>query len=89
MNGIVVDMALYVRQDQKRSELQERITSELQEKAKRQAEIADRPDGIDDSKYIEGTKKTTGLALVWLIVAVVAIGVVLWLVISSTQASTL
>ncbi len=78
-------MALHVNQNQNRTELQERIAAELQEKARKKAEPADLPDGIEDSRYIEGTKQTTSLALVWLIVGIAAIVVTIWLVIASTR----
>lgn len=80
-------MALYVRQDQNRTELQERIAAELQEKARAKAEPADRPDGVEDSRYIEGTKRTTTLALIWLVIGIAAVVVIVWLVIASTQAA--
>lgn len=81
-------MALYVRQDQNRTELQERIAAELQEKARQKADPADLPDGVEDSRYIEGTKRTTALALVWLVIGIAAVVVIVWLVIASTQAAT-
>lgn len=80
-------MALYVKQNQSRSELQERIAAELQEKARKKAEPADKPDGVEDSRYIEGTKRTTGLALAWLLIGIAIVGVTLWLIIISTQAA--
>ena len=78
-------MGLYVKQNQNRTELQERIAAELQEKARQKAQSSDRPDGVDDSRYIEGTKQTTGLALGWLVIGVAVVGVTLWLVIASTR----
>jgi type VI protein secretion system component VasF len=78
-------MGLYVRQDQNRTELQDRIAAELQEKARKRTEMADRPDGVDDSQYMEGKKQTTSLALVWLVIAVIAIALIIWLVIQSAQ----
>jgi hypothetical protein len=47
--------------------------------------MADRPDGVDDSQYMEGKKQTTSLALVWLVIAVIAIALIIWLVIQSAQ----
>ena len=78
-------MGLYVKQNQNRTELQERIAAEMQEKARKKAEPAERPDGVDDSRYIEGTKTTTSLAFVWLIIGIAAIIVTIWLVIASTR----
>ena len=69
-------MGLFVRQNEERSELQQRLAAELQEKAKKRAENeAVRPDGIDDSSYLENTKTTTSLAGVW--IAIIAVAVLL------------
>lgn len=76
-------MALYVRQNENRSKLQERLAAELQEKARARAEETTMPDGVDDSRYIEGTKKTTSLAWVWLMVIAFAIAAVVFLIVSS------
>lgn len=72
-------MALFVNQNSNRTKLQERLAAELSEKAKKKAEMADkeRPDGVDDSAYIQGTKKTTSLAGVWLAIFIVAIAIVI------------
>lgn len=77
-------MALYVRQSDDRSELQKRLAAELQDKAKKKALETDRPDGVIDSNYLEQTKQTTGLAWVWALLAVIAIGVLIYIVIQSS-----
>lgn len=74
-------MALYVKQSDTRSQLQEKLAAELQEKARKKAKEAELPDGVDDSAYIEGTKKTTTLAWAWGIIVLLAIGAVVWLLI--------
>jgi len=76
-------MGLFIRQDDERSELQQRIAAELQRKSKETAQLADRPDGVDDSQYIKGTKTTTSLAWVWVIIGVIAVGVIIWLTVLS------
>ncbi len=74
-------MALFVNQENTRTKLQERIAAELSEKAKKKAlEETERPDGVDDSAYLRGTKQTTSLAWVWVLIAVAAVGVIIWLV---------
>ena len=78
-------MGLYVRQDQSRTELQERIAAELQEKAKNRIKQQDAPDGVDDSTYIEGTKRTTSLAWAWLLIGVATVAIIIWLVVESTK----
>ena len=82
-------MALYVKQDDNRTELQEKIAAELREKQiknslgeggftpENKGEIAQ----PEDSAYLEGTKETTGLAFVWLLVLLailVALGLYVW-----------
>lgn len=76
-------MALYVRQNENRSKLQERLAAELQEKAKARVEETTRPDGVDDSRYMEGTKKTTSLAWIWLVIILFVIGAIIFLIVSS------
>ena len=78
-------MGLYVRQDQSRTELQERIAAELQEKANNRTTQQDAPDGVDDSTYIEGTKRTTTLAWAWLLIGVATVAIIIWLVVESTK----
>ena len=78
-------MALFMNQQNERSELQKRIAAELAEKAKKKQLETDkeRPDGVSDSAYLEGTKTTTSLAWVWVLIVVAALGIVGWLVLVS------
>lgn len=85
MSDTIKNMGLYVKQNQRRTELQERIAAELQEKARKKAETTDLPDGVDDSRYIEGTKTTTSLAWAWLIIGIAAVIITIWLVVASTR----
>ncbi|HTJ73042.1 MAG TPA: hypothetical protein VL481_00435 [Verrucomicrobiae bacterium] len=75
-------MALFVRQDQERSELQQRLAAELRERAKKRAENdSPLPDGVDDSNYLKDTKKTSSLAGVWIgIIAVALILMVMFII---------
>lgn len=73
-------MALYVKQNDTRSELQQRIAAELQEKAKKKALEAERPDGITDSAFIKNTKQTGGLAGVWVAICLFIAALIVWLV---------
>lgn len=77
-------MALHIRQDDKQTDLQKRIAADLQDKARNQPVDIENPDGVEDSRYVEGTKQTTGLAFVWVVVAIAAVGIAIWLVVSST-----
>lgn len=73
-------MALFVKQqNEEKTELQSRIEAELREKAKKRAIAADLPDGVDDSQYVVGTKKTTTLAWAWILIIIATIGIVIWL----------
>ena len=77
-------MGLYVRKDDQRSKLQERIAAELQEKAKKNTDIEPTTiDGVDDSGYMDNTKSSSGLLGVWLALLAVGIGVILWLIVRS------
>jgi len=74
-------MGLYLQQKNERSELQQRIAAELNEKAKKKANVdTTKPDGVTDSAYLEKTKITTSLAWVWVLIAAAAIGILIWLV---------
>ena len=75
-------MALYVRQDEERSELQQRIAADLREKQKKNSlDEGERSEfNGEDAVFLEGTKPTTGLAFVWLLVFIaimIAIGLFL------------
>lgn len=76
-------MALFVRQDENRTELQKRLATELQDRARKKAEEADLPDGVEDSAYIKGTKETTGLFGVWIVIGILAIAAVIFIIIKS------
>ncbi len=74
--AILIYMGLFVQQD-KRSELQEKIAADLRAKAQQSVGSGDEPlDEIADSKYMEGTKQTTTLAWAWILIIFMAIGVV-------------
>lgn len=77
-------MALFMNQQNERSELQKRIAAELAEKAKKKSldPSSDRPDGVADSAYLEQTKTTTSLAWVWVLIVIAAVGIIIWLVVA-------
>lgn len=79
-------MGLYVRQNDNRTKLQEQISSDLAEKARKAAQIGDRPDGVEDTSYIKDSKATTSLAGVWLAIALVAIGIFIWIIVTVNTA---
>ena len=73
-------MALLVNNpNEQRSQLQERVAAELQQRLREKAKQTDLPDGVADSAYIKNTKQTTTLAWVWVLLTIVAVGIVIWL----------
>ncbi|MEI7917944.1 MAG: hypothetical protein WCH58_01020 [Candidatus Saccharibacteria bacterium] len=80
-------MALFIRQDEQKTEFQNQLAAELQARAKERAKLDDRPDGVDDSQYVSGTKKTTSLAWAWAIIIIVTVGIAIWLMALSIEHS--
>ena len=78
-------MGLYLRQENTRTKLQERVAAELAEKARARATESkgDLPDGVEDSNYLRNTKQTTSLAWAWLLIAIVFVVIVVWLAASA------
>lgn len=71
-------MALFVNQNDRRSELQERIAADLREKTKNSNLREDAAmDGVEDIRYLEGTKQTTSLAWAWIVIVLMAAGIVI------------
>lgn len=77
-------MALFINQESNRTKLQERLATELNEKAKKKAllEKRDLPDGVTDSSYLKGTKTTTSLAWVWIVILLLVIAAAITLIIN-------
>ena len=73
-------MGILLKLDDSRSELQNRLATELREKAKIKAKESDCPDVITDSQYIKGTKQTTSLAWVWIVLLITAAVLVIWII---------
>lgn len=67
-------MGLYVKQSDKRSELQEKIAADLRAKAAASSKTAD-DEYVHDEHYLSGTKKTTTLAGVWVFIIFLALAV--------------
>ena len=72
-------MALFIKQQDDRTELQNRLATEMQQRAKERAKSADMPDGVDDSQYIKGFKKTTSLAWVWAVLIIIMAIILIYL----------
>ena len=71
-------MALFLRQDDDRSELQQRLSAELQEKARKKAEIENqpRPDGVEDSNYMKDFAGPSRYLWVWVTLAVIGAAII-------------
>ena len=76
-------MSLYMKQSDTRSQLQDKLAKELQDRAKKKALETEQPDGVTDSAYLKNTKTTTSLAWVWVLIGVAIIAIAVWLVIST------
>jgi len=76
-------MALFINQDDQRTELQKKLVEELQAKSKERAKITKDHDGVEDSRYVEDTKATTSLAWVWILIILAIVAVVIRLIIVS------
>lgn len=79
-------MALFIRQDEERSELQKRLATELQEKARKNAEDKNRQvDGVEDSSYIENLKKPATQSILIVILVLGLILSIIWLTILNSS----
>lgn len=58
-------MGIMVSKDESNSELDRRISADL--RARAQSERRHDPDYVDDSTYVEGTKKTGKFTWVWFV----------------------
>ncbi len=76
-------MALFLKQDADRSELQKRLETELQEKLKKKAELENKkPDGVEDSAYMEGKKSTSATIWIWLLLLLGFLIFAFWIIVS-------
>lgn len=74
-------MALFMSQQDDRTELQKRLADELAAKAKKKAQMADRerPDGVTDSEFLRESRQTTSFAWIWIVVVVLAVALIIGL----------
>lgn len=72
-------MGIILKQTDGRSQLQEKLAAELQERAKQRALETELPDGVTDSAYLKQTQQTDWLSKIWFFIVVAAVGIVLWL----------
>lgn len=79
-------MGLYVRRDEQRTKLQERIAADLRAKAKENSDLEPEPvtDTVEQSSYMDGSKTSSGLLGVWLLLGIIGFGVVVFLIVRSS-----
>lgn len=75
-------MALLVKQEIDKTELQKSIAKNLQDKLKNTPNISGSLDLVEDSQYMKGTKKTTSLARLWLLTLFAFLALIVKLIIS-------
>lgn len=66
-------MALYIKQSEARSQLQEKIAADLKKRTNDAPTNTDRPDGVEDSAYVKNLRTTTKRAWIWLLVAIICV----------------
>lgn len=77
-------MGLFVKQENERSQLQQKIAADIAERQRARDAAKDTPpDGVDDSRLVEGTSHLSRTGLVILIVLILA--VVAGIVFASTR----
>jgi len=71
-------MGIIVNQNENRSQLQEKLATELQEKAKKRAIETTHVDGVDDMTLLENTKKTGSLGWLKVVIGIVVLLALVW-----------
>lgn len=77
-------MALFLKQDDQRSELQKRIAAELNRKAGEKHKITKSPDGVDDSQFVKNTASMNKAAWIWVSIILAVLIFIIWLTVTST-----
>ena len=71
-------MGLFVKQNEDRSELQQKIAADMTERLRARAETDDTPpDHVEDSKFMEGTSHMSRTGIILLAMLIVAATVVI------------
>lgn len=80
-------MGLYIRQDEKRTELQEKIAADLRAKAAERSKTdieGPKYDGERDADIVHGTHHSSPLLAVWVLLGVATVAVVIYLIVRSS-----
>ena len=76
-------MALFLKTESDRSELQKRLQTELQEKLKKKAELENKkPDGVKDSAYMENKTGTSKMVAFWILLFIAFLIFSFWIILS-------
>lgn len=76
-------MALFLKTESDRSELQKRLQTELQEKLKKKAELENKkPDGVEDSAYMENKTGTSKMMGFWILLLIAFLIFSFWIILS-------
>lgn len=66
-------MGLFVKQNEERSELQQKIAADIAERQRARAQAAEKPrDGVEDSTLVEGTSHITKTGVILLVILIIA-----------------
>lgn len=78
-------MALFIRQNEDRSKLQERLNAELQERHK-QAEIENnKPETVEDSAFLKDSKSSSKYGWLWVLGAVLVAAIIAYFIYQSSH----
>lgn len=78
-------MAMFLRQNDTRTDLQQRLAAELREKSKQAADLEakPRPDGVKDSNYMRDYEKSSRWLWAWLVIGAAFIaGIVAFIIVA-------
>lgn len=65
-------MALFIRQNEDKSKLQERLNAQLQERHKTQ-QFENKPETVEDSNYMKDMSSASSLSWLWVLLGVGAV----------------
>ena len=79
-------MGLYIKRDEERSKIQEKIAADLRAKSMQNSALDPEPitDLADQSNYMDCTKTSSSLLGVWIVLGIAGIATILYLVIKSS-----
>lgn len=80
-------MGIIHRFEDEQTELQKNIAADIRAKSVANSAQVERdiPDGVKDSSYIERTKESSGLLIVWVVLGLFVVGFLIWLATASSS----